>query len=429
MDEGGLLRVGGRVPYWHWEKEENRLQFLEYVGRVLDVQCVRDWHSVKRSDVERLGGRGLLMRYSSLLSCLSDAYPELVEKDNRADVRAKKGRGFWNLRQNRKRFLEDAAPLLGIKSVEDWASVSRNALIRVGGRGAFQHFSTVKDLVIDAYPEEEATLRAAVSVMKEGKSDWTSREKRHAFLESMGTKLGVSLPSEWFLLQRKHFDEAGGAGLLQKYGNSRRALFLSVYKESDIQESVGGKGRVSRGYWSAMENRRRFLDDVKAAHAVKELSDWARVSSRTVQNMGGMGLLAHYNGSLFEALQDVYREEGQWDMLLCRRSSPQGYWDSKEHVEDFIRCAEKEIGVLSTDDWYRVSFQQVRELPRGASLLQRYTLLDALSIAYPSVQWDRKALLSVGKKAAQRHMLQSLAAIFSSRAAPSEVTLCYRVNV
>jgi len=403
--------VNGKVPGWHWDEEENRLRFLGYVRRKMEIQEPKDWHRVRRSDVARLGGGGLVSRYPSLLSCIAEAYPEVLEEENRAEVSAKKRKGFWLRRASRKQFLLDVKESLGVRCAEDWAHVTREQLTKAGGRGALQHYRTVADLVADSLPEEGERLRRRLANAPP-KRDWREKEKRRAFLESVAKECGVALPEEWHRLRSEELARAGGAGLLQRYGNNRRRLFLSMYEERDLGESLTLGQRVSRGYWGVPENRRKFLDLVKESRGIVEKAEWARVSAKDIQDMGGIGLLAFYDGSVWRALCDVYSEEGEWELHECRPSVTQGYWDSEESVRAFIRSAEDALGIERPQEWYRVSFDQVRQLPRGASLLQRYTLFQALALTYPDERWDEDALVSVGKRAAQRHMRQRLADIF-----------------
>lgn len=57
-----------------------------------------------------------------------------------------------------------------------------------------------------------------------------------------------------------------------------------------------------------MENRRKFIEEVACKLKIKTPSDWGKVTTRIVHELGGGALLTkYYNGSLFACLQSVYK--------------------------------------------------------------------------------------------------------------------------
>jgi len=63
---------------------------------------------------------------------------------------------------------------------------------------------------------------------------------------------------------------------------------------------------VSSGYWSDINNQKKFLENVGAQLNVRTLNDWGNVTLSQIMEHGGHGLLKQYSGSLFQALQSIY---------------------------------------------------------------------------------------------------------------------------
>lgn len=59
-------------------------------------------------------------------------------------------------------------------------------------------------------------------------------------------------------------------------------------------------------YWQSKENRRKFLNGIAVKLNIKQSSDWGKVITKQIYELGGAGLLKYYNGSLFNCLQSVF---------------------------------------------------------------------------------------------------------------------------
>lgn len=87
-----------------------------------------------------------------------------------------------------------------------------------------------------------------------------------------------------------------------------------------------------------MENCKKFLDDVAMKLNIKTPRDWGKVSQRDFYKLGGSSLLSHYNSSIFDCLQSIYKgsklcklvfiikilngkESGSLDLLGCQSNA------------------------------------------------------------------------------------------------------------
>lgn len=60
-------------------------------------------------------------------------------------------------------------------------------------------------------------------------------------------------------------------------------------------------------YWKSTENRRKYLDELKAKFNIQQPKDWGNVTVREVlEEKGGTLLSGYYGGSLVACLKSVY---------------------------------------------------------------------------------------------------------------------------
>lgn len=64
--------------------------------------------------------------------------------------------------------------------------------------------------------------------------------------------------------------------------------------------------RAGRNFWTIPCNQRQFLEKFALEHGITSPQDWKKIRVEHVNKSGGRGLLAHYDGSLFKALSNLY---------------------------------------------------------------------------------------------------------------------------
>jgi hypothetical protein len=103
---------------------------------------------------------------------------------------------------------------------------------------------------------------------------------------------------------------------------------------------------------------------------------------------GGVGLIGKvYNGSLVNALKSVY-PEFQWEEWNFSRVTA-GFWKEKSNQKAFLDYVAKKLGIINTEDWYRVKQSDIHRM--GGDRLLRYygdSLTKALQTIYPDSNWE-----------------------------------------
>lgn len=149
-----------------------------------------------------------------------------------------------------------------------------------------------------------------------------------------------------------------------------RAL-VDIYPEEHFDMAACRPGTLKH-HWNDRQRRKELLDRVATTHGVKGATDWKTVSGKDVAAIGGAGLLAKYQGSLYSALVDTYEELQGMEAYQLRNKLPQNYWNSMANKRAFLDSLATQLHLESPTDWRRVSAVQLRHLG-GAGLLKKYS--------------------------------------------------------
>lgn len=396
-----------KVPPNHWESPEKRREFCDSLAKKFGIKDAKGWKRINSNHIRGAGGRALLARYKDSVSeLLKDVYPEL-EMD-RETTRPKAPSGHWVNAENRKRFFDDLAAMHDVKELSDWRRVHLNDVKAAGGGGLLKRYNGSLTDALQATYEGVGPLTCRKKVPK---GFWTIRENRIAVMESAAKSLGIKNPQDWKnFTTRRLVKLEGMRGLLRYYQDSLLTALQDLYPTQDMT-AFSCRKTVPQGYWSEAANRRMFMDSIAEKYNVSSAADWKRVTTVTVQQEGGSGLLAKYP-TFTALLQDIYQDRPEMiseDARDLRHVLPSGYWERQENVHAFLENSKDTLYIKEPSDWARVSLSQIRDLPGGTALLNQMKLIDALRFAYPDILWKEVEFESPRsgktKKSAQRHLL------------------------
>lgn len=327
-------------------------------------------------------------------------------------VRRRVPRGYWNDPRNRRAFLEKFMRERNMREAEDWRHVSVADIAKAGGGTLLaRHKGSILRMLQTEMPERGFTVERVGRSVPRGY--WDDRENRRAVLERIAHHYGIEEPQRWKGVTTDDFIAHGAGRLLHHYyGGSVAKMLTDVYGLTAADVAVVRQSMPSN-HWSSAENRRRFLDDLSRSHGLDGSPEsWQTLRVKDVIDAGGKGLLVRFNDSLLAALEDSYG--GAFgDACRSRRSVPTGYWDDDERLQRFVKGLEKELSIVSPEEWTRVSREQIYQHNGGVSLLNAMTLSDALSRVYPNHGWQvALGRFRGGKKASQRGLAATVATIF-----------------
>jgi hypothetical protein len=119
----------------------------------------------------------------------------------------------------------------------------------------------------------------------------------------------------------------------------------------------------------------------------KTLDEFYNISTKTIQTFGATALLnSVYNSSLVEAFQAIYPYH-QWLAWKFGQNVHTGFWDKIDNQRDFLNWLGGKLQFKHMDDWYNVTWKQIKK-NGGRGLLDKYgdspsKLIISVYIQYP----------------------------------------------
>lgn len=268
---------------------------MDSLASSLKIETPEDWARVRRIEIEKAGGRGLLYHYRSVGEALKDIYPE--HKWEGIRCRPKTDADYWTSDEHCRLFLDG---VLATTGVEGWHAVTRRDVVKSGGKGLLDRFGNLYKALVHLYPSfANAPLSETRHQAPNGYWDDVNNRKR--FLDSVAAEYDVTCKEDWAKVKQTDVVAAGGGGLLSKYPS-----FFSA-----LQNTYGGQWdefkvrRYRKGeYWDDIGRLTMFLEETAGPLGVSCMEDWARVSNAQFIAVGGGSLLSRM--PLHEALAKVY---------------------------------------------------------------------------------------------------------------------------
>ncbi len=139
------------APNGFWTPRKNRRRYMKWLGEQCGYTCLDDWHDVVESDFLGNYGRQLLHHYGgSPLAAVKD----LLADRNWCEWRfARVPQGFWDVAENRIRYVKWLGKRLGYRRPEDWCYVRRSDFLNNCGGGLLAGLGSYVDLLREGVPE------------------------------------------------------------------------------------------------------------------------------------------------------------------------------------------------------------------------------------------------------------------------------------
>ena len=353
-------------------------------GNVTDLSA---WYSVSSQAVIDKGGKSILQRYGfSLSRTLMAIYPSF-SWDPRKFLKVPQN--YWSSLENQKSFMKELGKKLEIKEgdMEAWYKISGEDIIQHGGGPLLRKYKSISKLLSIIFPEvkwDEAKFK------KVPQNYWDSLDNQRRFIVELARTL--SYPegdlTSFYKLNKQMVVDHGGAGLLAKYNQSISNLLVALYPDFPWDPLKFQKAPNS--YWSSVENQRRFLTNLEEKLVIKSKEAWYKVSTRTLLENGGNGLLQQYNGSVQQMLSALYPDEA-WDSRRFTKTF-KNYWASMENQREYMDDLGRKLGFKAGDmeAYYSLTRKDLLE-NGGGGILKQYKgslpniVMKALRSSYPVV--------------------------------------------
>jgi len=148
-----------------------------------------------------------------------------------------------------------------------------------------------------------------------------------------------------------------------------------IVTESECRPQVGWR------YWERRENRAQFFASVAEEFNIREATDWKNVTTAVVRERGGSGLLAKFDGSLYDALRESV-ELGNVTREEIRPQRAHSHWkENKNRLEFMCSLAAAHnlpppghtvVSKEGSEEWRQLSTEAVQITSGGAGFLSHY---------------------------------------------------------
>ena len=156
--------------------------------------------------------------------------------------------------------------------------------------------------------------------------------------------------------------------------------------------------KVTKGYWQAKNNRRKFFEELNTKLGLNNISNWKNVTTKDIIRNGGSSLIHRYSNNLFRALEDTFPEY-KWDRLQFEHKFPAKYWQSIDNQRKYFLHMEEKFEIRNFEDWNKIKNSQVKS-NGGSGILKIYnnSLYKALTNIFPERKLNLLSFRSHSKK-------------------------------
>jgi hypothetical protein len=139
------------VPKGFWEPRTNRRRYLAWLGEHLGYKCADDWYALTENEFLQNRGKGILLFYrSSPVRLVIDLLPGrnwYEWKFNNVPG------GFWDVAENRHRYLRWLGKELGYRKPTDWYRITSLDVRTRHGAALLDRFASFMDLMREFLPD------------------------------------------------------------------------------------------------------------------------------------------------------------------------------------------------------------------------------------------------------------------------------------
>ena len=346
----------------YWDNQENILEFLSKIKEKYNVNTPEDWNSITTTHIQENGGSRLLNKYSMFeLKCMACPEGKSIFK------KPPQSSGYWENKENIKKFLFEIKKKYNLNSPEDWNSITQNCITSNGGSRLLKIYS-IYELKCMACPEGKSIFNNP----PQPAGYWENKENVLQFLCELQQKYNLNTPEDWNSVSYNLIQFNGGSTLLLKY---------SIY---DLKCMACPEGKLlfnspkqSSKYWENEENILNFLAEIKEKYNLNTTEDWNSITGEHIKLNGGSRLLAKY--SIFE-LKCMACPEGK--SMFNKPNQSSGYWENQENIMKFLSDLKEKYNLKFPEDWNSISLKHIKS-NGGSSLLHRFSMFELKCMACP----------------------------------------------
>jgi hypothetical protein len=300
----------------YWSEASNQRLYLDWLGVLLGYTRPDDWYRISYKQIAKNRGLGILRQYKgSPSSLVSSVFSEHIFSPWLFRTVPK---GYFKVRENRRRYVEWLRAAVGVASTEELDS---NNYVENHGRGLLVMYGGSPQRIYESLDESDARVEFSDASNRSYKSHryWFSIENQRAYADKIGVEIGVREKdlSPWYnVTSKKLFRKFGGPGLLHQYRGSLSAMLRKIYPEYDWLP--WRFKRISSHVDQDPAVIRKLLSYIESEGSVAQPTDWYSVKNLKLKQLGVYSFVVRMGG--------LYQ--------LLSRSHPEISWDKRRLTGD-----------------------------------------------------------------------------------------------
>ncbi len=212
--------------------------------------------------------------------------------------------GFWDIRENRVRYMDWLAVQCGIKKPADWYEIRKRHFVQYCGGGLLRnHYGcSIRIAAVDYLPDYDWKPWLFGCVPN---GYWKNPKNRNLYMHWLAEQLGFTCTEDWYGVTAETFHRYHGGGLLNNnfQGSVQGVMndFLPDFKWHEWQFCS-----VPQKFWQQPNNRRRYMLWLGQSLGFQAPADWKSLTHQNFTDNAGASLLyGFYRGSMQKAMAEI----------------------------------------------------------------------------------------------------------------------------
>ena len=296
----------GKVIHGTWKDPNNHKIYAKWLAIQLGYKCEEDWYKITVKQIQDNYGRGLLGGYydDSPIQFIRKIFPEYEWLEWKFKTCP---RGFWQIIENRKRYMDWLGNKLGYDKQEDWYRITGKQIHDNYGGGLLvgYYYDSPSQLINTMFPEYE-WLEWKFKCCSKG--FWENIENQKRYMGWLENQLGYIRQEDWYRITQKQFNDNYGCGLLNRYNNSSFLLIKTIFPEYTWKKSKFIQ-QYSQGQLEWLEYLKVTIPDIR--YALSDDGEFKIPNSRYHADgySEDTNLICEYHGDFWHGNPKYYNQE------------------------------------------------------------------------------------------------------------------------
>jgi hypothetical protein len=286
---------------------------------MIDYNTTKLWYKLSREFIKKNGGSAIFKSGKSLIEILRDFYPEntlhawLFEKGNVPS-------NYWENIENHKVYVNWYLELKRLKvdgdiKYDECYKIKNEELCKERGGSLInlKYDYSVYNLLKATIEYEWIPWKFTNAPNK----FWSGENKKINatwYLNWLYNLLNYSSKKDFYKLNKNHFNDNYGGGLLSKFGGKIMDMLIFAFPNDDNWKWQFWRfGQVQKCMWDNKSNQLEFMNYVHRKLMINSQEEMYFVPLNDIINFGGSSLADnYYNGNIYNLYTNIYPEL-KWD--------------------------------------------------------------------------------------------------------------------